>query len=358
MFKLSVMGILINDSIKTSVSKGKLIGTYAAVIGCIILIVCNLGFFVFAGKIAVWLAVILSNALTIFFLLLAFRPISTILQREFSRKANELVQKEKDENAMKERILELENQNRELENRLDTWSQTAGIPANVILTSKVETMAFNKSGYIVKEEPLEQLKSNPQYGLQDKSGFLGKLSRFMESFTNPGGKKVLYIGKYYASASLGLDFGKIRFATSKDTLYLYGIDIAKLHDLPTVKSPGDVNHCWLVSGDSEEEITVNQSEQYKEFLDTYKNERQLETAQGLEKEVDSLCRLYTESFRNSLTKRFPGIVFRDTMDDGLTWQPLGEHLRDQRINNVAANMFLIANSVNSFFEQSNNTITL
>lgn len=352
------MGILINDNVKSSLGKGKLIGTYAAVIGCAVLIICNLAFFLSVGKMAVWLAVLLSNALTILFLLVAFRPISTLLQKEFSRKAHELLEKEKEETAMKERITELENQNRELESRLDTWSQTAGMPANVILTSKVETMAFNKSGYIVKEEPLEQFKSDPQYGLQDKKGFMGQISRFMESITNPGEKRVLYIGKYYASASLGLDFSKIRFATLKDTLYLYGINISKLHDLPTSESPFDVNHCWLVSGDSEEEITLNQSGEYKEFLDTYRNERLRETAEGLEQELSGLCQQYTESFRNSLVRRFPGIVFRDTLDTDLTWLPLGEHLRDERINNVATNMFLIANSVNGFFEKGNNSSSL
>ena len=333
--------------------------TYAAVIGCVLLIICNIAFFLTVAKTAVWLAVLLSNAITILFLLMAFRPINTLLQKEFRTQANELVLKEKEEAALKERIEELENLNRALERRLDTWSQTAGMPSNVILTSKVETMSFNKSGYIVREEPLEQLKSDPRYGIQDKKGFMGQLSRFMDSITNPGEKKVLYIGRYSVNASLGLDFEKIRFATgANDTLYLYGINIAKLHDLPVTGSPSDVNHCWHLSGDTDEELSLSLSGTYKEFLDLYRDERRKETAETIEEELRGLCSMYTDTFRRSLAQRFPGIAFADTMDDGkLTWLPIGEHLKDERINRIATNMFLMATAVNGYFDKQGGLLT-
>jgi len=346
------MGIFLNKNVKSSLGRKKLILSYAAVAGCIILIIVNLVFFLSVGKIAVWLAVILSNAITILFMLLAMRPINALLQKEFSRQAHELVQKEKEENAMKERITELEKEKRELESRLDTWSQTAGMPANVILTSKVETMAFNKSGYIVKEEPLDRFKGDPQYGIQDQKGFLGAVSRFMDSITNPGGKKVLYIGKYSVNASLGLDFEKVRFAKDKDTLYLYGINIAKLHDLPVTAEPSDVNHCWLLSGDTDDELSLSQTAEYKAFLDVYKAEREKETAMAIETEMDSLCRMYTDTFRRSITQRFPGVAFVDSMEEkSLEWLPLSNHLRDERINRIATNMFLMATAVNGYFER-------
>lgn len=345
------MGLFKND-ILSSAGKGKQIKSYALVVVCAILVICNLAFFLSASKMAPWLAVLLSNAITIGLLLLAIRPINSLMQKEFSRQAHELVEKEKEELAMKQRITELEAQNRELESRLDTWSQTAGMPSNVILTSKVETMAFNKSGYIVKEEPLEGFKADPAYGLQEKKGFLEKFSKFMDDVANPGKKRVLYIGQYNASAVLGLDFGKICFAVKKDTLYLYGIDIAKLHD----QSSSKVNHCWLLSGDSEEELSLSLTGSYKEFLDIYKAERQKETTQAVEAEMEGLCRMYTDTFRRSLSQRFPGLAFVDSMDDpSLTWLPLGQHLRDERINRIATNMFLMATALNGYFDvqQSN-----
>lgn len=333
-------------------SKKGLVKCYIAVALCAIVIAGNIVLFMFLPKGVAWLSVLVSNAITILFLILASRPINTLLDKEFSRRASELVEKQREEEGMKERISELERQNRELESRLDTWSQTAGMPANVILTSKVETMAFNKSGYIVKEEPLEQFKGDPQYGIQDKKGFVGQLSRFMDSITNPGQKKVLYIGKYSVNASLGLDFEKIRFATHKDKLYLYGIKISKLHDLPSDGSPLDVNHCWLLSGDTDEELSLSLSVTYKDFLDLYKKEQEKDTAQAVEAEMEGLCRMYTDTFRRSLTERFPGLVFTDSMDSSLTWLPLGEHLRDDRINRIATNMFLMATAVSGYFDKT------
>ena len=345
------MAFLFSKTVKDSMSRRGLIKCYIAVVLCAIVIVGNIVLFMFLLKSVAWLSVLVSNAITIVLLLLASRPINTLLEKEFSRRASEMVEKQREEESMKERITELERQNRELESRLDTWSQTAGMPANVILTSKVETMAFNKSGYIVKEEPLEQFKSDPQYGIQDKKGFMGQISRFMDSITNPGSKKVLYIGKYSVNASLGLDFEKIRFATQKDTLYLYGISISKLHDLPKTESPLDVNHCWLLSGDTDEELSLSLSGTYKDFLDVYKKEQENETAQAVEAEMDGLFRMYTDTFRRSLTQRFPGLVFTDSMDASLTWLPLGEHLRDERINRIATNMFLMATAVSGYFDR-------
>lgn len=326
--------------------------SYAIVAGCAVLIILNLVFFLSVGKMAVWLAVLLSNALTILFMLLAIRPLNAILQKELSRQAHELIEKEKEETALQERISELEKEKRELESRLDTWSQTAGMPANVILTSKVETMSFNKSGYIVKEEPLEQFKGDPQYGIPEQKGFLGAVSRFMDSITNPGSKKVLYIGRYSVNASLGLDFEKVRFAREKDNLYLYGINIGKLHDLPATSSPSDVNHCWLLSGDTQEELSLSQTAEYKDFLDIYKTEREKETSQAIEAEMDGLCRMYTDTFRKSIAERFPGLVFVDSMEGStLNWLPLSQHLRDERINRIATNMFLMATALNGYFDR-------
>ena len=327
------------------------IKSYALVVVCAILVICNLAFFLTASKMAPWLAVLLSNAITIGLILLAIRPINALMQKKFSLQAHKLVEKEKEEQAMKERITELEARNRDLESRLDTWSQTAGMPSNVILTSKVETMAFNKSGYIVKEEPLNSFRADPLYGLQEKKGFLEKVSKFIDDIANPGEKKVLYIGKYNANASLGLDFEKVRFAVRKDTLFLYGINITKLHDLPAADSSSDVNHCWLLSGDSDQEMSLSLSGSYKEFLDIYKAEREKETAQAVEAEMEGLCRMYTEAFRRSLSQRFPGLVFVDSADDpSLTWMPLGQHLKDERINRIATNMFLMATELNGYFD--------
>lgn len=352
------MALIFNQSIKNYLSKGELIKCYVAVALCCVILLANISLFMFSLKGATWLAVLLSNAITVFLLLMAWRPISALMQNAFSSKAHELVEKEKKEEAMKERIAELEIENRNLESRIDTYSQTAGLPANIVFTSHVQTMVFYKSGYVVKEEPLELFQSDPQYGLQqEKKGLLGQLSQLVGKLTNPGEKRVLYIDKYSIKASLGLDFGNIYFCAKRDTLYLFGINITKLSPLPSTETLDDVRHCWLISGKDEESMSINQSEQFREFLDTYKKERKRETDETLETEIANLCKAYTVSFRESLTKRFPDVAFCDDMEDSsLIWLPLGEHLRDDRINRIATNMVLMATTIKGFFEKEQNKL--
>ena len=352
------MAFIFNQSIKNYLSKGELLKCYIAVALCCVILLASISLFMFFLKGATWLAVLVSNAITVFLFLLAWRPISTLMQNAFSNKAHELMEKEKKEEAMKERIAELEIQNRNLESRIDTYSQTAGLPANIVFTSHVLTMVFDKSGYVVKEEPLELFRDDPQYGLQqEKKGLLGQLSQLVNKLTNPGEKRVLYIDKYSKKASLGLDFGNIFFCAKRDTLYLYGINITKLTPLPPSETLDDVKHCWIISGKYEEDISINQSEQFREFLSTYKEERKRETDETLETEIANLCKAYSLAFRESLTKRFPGIAFCDDMDDpSLVWLPLGEHLRDERINRIATTMVLMATTIKGFFEKEQNKL--
>ena len=130
-------------------------------------------------------------------------------------------------------------------------------------------------------------------------------------------------------------------------------NISKLHDLPVTENPLDVNHCWLLSGDTDEELSLSLSVTYKDFLDLYKKEQEKETADAVDAEMDDLCRRYTDTFRRNLSERFPGLVFADSMDDtSLTWLPLGENLKDDRINRIATNMFLMATAVSGYFDKA------
>lgn len=135
-------------------------------------------------------------------MLLALRPINNLLQTEFAKKADELIARERDEKFLREKVVELETKNSELERRIDVWSQTSSTPPVVKLSFKVETMTFDKSGYIVSEEPLSRFMEDPSYKLADKTGMKDRFSKWMDSLSHQGERKVLYIGKYYIKASI------------------------------------------------------------------------------------------------------------------------------------------------------------
>ncbi len=343
------MGLLVNKAVRGAVSQSKLATGYAVTSICFVLIACNVAAFIFLPKIIAPLAIILSNAVTIVLMLIAVRPINALIQEEFSRKAAELMENEKAQKELSDKVTSLESRNRELESRLDTFTQTAQVPSNVSLSFKLETMAYDKSGYIVKEEPLERFLRDPAYGIPERMGLLDKVTKWMDDITHPGQKKVLYIGKYYIKASIGLDFTKIKFAVDEGKLLLFGVTFTKLNDLAYDRDPDEVEHCWLLNEDPLGGITINDSGLYADFTQAYAAAREAEATKALEAEVEGLCAHYTEVFRNGLQARFPAVEFKDHIEDStLTWYSLRDHIRDERIYPIASNMLLMADVLSGY----------
>ena len=310
---------------------------------CLVLIIGNVAAFLMLPNIAAKLAILLSNSVTILLMLFAIRPLNAIIQREFDKKAEELAGKVREQKEMQERIATLESENRELSSRLDTVTQTSGIPTNVNFSFKVETMTYDKSGYIVKEEPLTRFLEDPAYKIAGKKGLGNRISKWIDDYINhPGEKKVLYIGKYYIKASIGIDFTKIKYALDGDSIIFYGVRFSKLNDLAIQRSPEDVNHCWLLS-DNDFETSINRGEFYREFTQEYARLRAEEADRALEQEVDNLCDHYTAVFRENLSQRFPAVQFCDSIEDSTSsWFSLKEHIQDRRILGIASSMFLMA----------------
>lgn len=336
------MSIFFSKASKAIIDKNKVATSYFVTGACFLLIAGNVAVFLFIPKIMLPLAVILSNAITIVLMLLAVRPINDLIQREFEKKALQLVEQQQQEQALKDRVQELENLNSELERRIDTWAQTASVPSNINLSFKVETMTYDKSGYIVKEEPLDRFLHDPAYKLADKTGFLDTVTKWVDSLSHPGEKKVLYIGKYYLKASIGIDFTRIKFSVNDGVLTLFGVRFTKLNDLAITRDEDEVNHCWLLN-ETPVDININPSELYREFTEVYSEYREKEAQEALEKEVELLCDRYTEVFRSNLIARFPGIEFCDHIESSpATWYSLKEHMQDERVFPIASNMLLMA----------------
>ncbi len=336
------MGLFLSKAAKATVGKSKVATSYFLTGACLFLIACNVGVFIFLPHLLMPLAIIVSNAITVVLMLFALRPINRLMEREFSKKAEELIEQQREENELRERVVELESVNKELESKIDSWAQTAGVPADVNLSFKVETMTYDKSGYIVKEEPLERFLEDPAYGLSNKNGLMERLGKWLDNVSHPGERKVLYIGKYYIKASIGIDFTRIKFSVKDGILTLFGVRFTKLNDLAIVRDGDEVNHCWLLN-EGADGTTINRNEIYREFTEVYAEYREKEAHEVLEQEIEGLCDRYTSVFRTNLSGRFPGIAFCDHIEDSpVTWYSLKEHMQDQRVFPIASNMLLMA----------------
>ena len=136
----------------------------------------------------------------------------------------------------------------------------------------------------------------------------------------------LFIRKYYYKASLGLDFGKMRYASDGGRLLFSGVRFEKLHDISGEmdKDGADVERCIITDGAAGRE-TIIRGSGYGEFLKVYSALQDGYTHQALETEVDNLCSEYTAVLRDSIRQRYPDVVFIDgEQDPALEWRTLGE----------------------------------
>ena len=348
------MGLFIRKAVRSALDRSKVAAGYAMAAVCIVLIIINILGFMFFPRLAAPIAIVLSNVITLVLSLVAFRPLQGLIQKAFASQARELVDKEREQRLLEEKLSTLENENRELSSKLDTTNQVAGIPSVIQFTCKLETLRYAKTGYLVKEEPVDKFLEDPQYRLSDKKGIFNQFSKWMDTLTHRGPRKVLYIGKYYVNASVGIDFSKMKYALRDNTIVFSGARFTKLNDLQIVADEGDVNHCWLLNEPENGEMTINTSGLYKDFTEVYAAIRQRETAEALEQEVQQVCTHYTQVFRKALLERFQGrVAFYDEDLDQSTdsWISLQE-TRDSRVVSMANNMFRVANVIHDSSDPS------
>ena len=153
------MGLLIKKNIAGLLEKSGLLKSRLCVAGCALLVLCNILGFTLLAEGASAFFLIISNALTVTFTVLAFSPAGTLLQNALTKKQAELDSKQ----ALEKRIEALERENNELVGKLDTRHQTAGMPDNITFTFKLEKMEYAKKGYMVKENDLEALMADEKY---------------------------------------------------------------------------------------------------------------------------------------------------------------------------------------------------
>lgn len=327
---------------RSLLSKGSIVKSNIIVAFCFILIAANVGVFIFLPKILAPLALVISNVVTVVLMIAAFQPINHVMQSILNKKEDEIYERKKAEKELSDKIASLEHENLELTSKLDTWGQMSSTPASINFSAKLETMLYEKKGYIVKEEPVQRLVTERPKSIRER------YLKWKDDFIHSGEKTVLYIGRQYASKTLGIDFSKVKYAFEDGHVALYGASITKIHNLEIVKDKGDIEHCWVLNNDPEK-VSINTAEHYSEIPQIYADQCRKDSQEEVDTEVDFLCKQYTAMFRDCLSKHFPGVVFCDSIEDSTsTWYALNENSQDKRVAPIAAGMFLVANVLKSF----------
>ncbi len=288
---------------------------------------------------------ILTNLACVVLTAAVMRPAGLLMRRYVARKEKEIYTRLRREDEMKERLAELEREKRDLENRLDTRSQTGSLPYDVNFTFKLEQMEYARKGYIVKEEPLGAYASDPDFAqlLPSRGGAEKLLGRL--GIREPSSRKVLFIKKYYYKTSVGLDFSKIKFAHDGDRLLFYGVRFTQLHDISgeMERDKGDISHCWITDADGRRVLRSQGSESFKK---AYEELQDRLAREEMASDAAFLCEEYTKAFRESLKGRYENLDFVESIEDSdKTWTALRDGAPDSRIAETASYMLALSDII-------------
>ena len=341
------MGFFFKKRTRAALDRKKVVASYAVLCVCILLIAVNVASFIFFPRLMAPLAILLSNAITLVLAIIAFRPINALIENLLEKRQQELLAQQAREQELEKKVHQLETRNRELENRLDTRSQTEGMPADIDFTFKLEQMEFSKKGYVVKEEPLASLKGDERFKnlVPDVSIFNKMLDALM--MKDQGVRKILYIRKYYYKVSIGIDFSRIKYTFADDRILMAGVKFSRLHDISSELEPDadDIDHCWILNT-LDNWAEIKHSAYYDLFKEAYTRMQDAETRDSLDTEVESLCRQYTDIFRRSIQSRFPLADFVESIEnDDRSWYALREGGRYQMVRDIASNMLMLTNVI-------------
>lgn len=336
------MGLFIRKETAGIIGKAELTKSYLRVTVCAVLVVFNVLAFALTTTGMATFVLIVSNALTALLVFLSLEPANRLIQNALLEKHKEI----ENQNALRQRINELEKENNDLAGKLDTRYQTESMAASLNYTFKLEQMEYSRKGYLVKEQALDSLADDARYQnmIPEKGGF-SKLLEILK-LKEEGLKKILYVRKSYYKASIGIDFGRIKYAMKGDDICFAGVRFSKLHDITSemVRDESDIDRCFVLN-ETAGGLKIEQGGDYDVLLQAYSDVQADENKELLEKEVDNICREYTEVLQDSLSRKFRFVKFvedGEVLESELTWYALREGCQDRQVGEVASNMIMLA----------------
>ena len=327
------------------------------IVSCALLLIGNIVAFAYVGSATMmptFLVVILSNIITILITFAIYKPINRIIEEEVQTRikdendAQMKLLEEKNELEQQKKYLEdvaaqREQKIKKLQSELDTARQYKSISNNANTVLKLETMEYEKEGYIVKEEFVR----DTDFGRDIKQD-----SKWNIMKDDKGEQKILYIKKFHEKAIIGIDIAKIRFCRHNGNIYLEGVKVENLHQEMTVRNDnGDgMERCMILNVDNGDIKGINNADKYNWFKQEYRIRQSDLLDYDFNQEVRSICLSYTEVIKNNLVNKFPSIRFVDDRIENaidLAGEPVYQLNASNDLNmlEVSSSIVLIANTI-------------
>ncbi len=313
--------------------------SYVHIAVCLTLIAVNVGLFIFAPKDISQLSVLVSNALTLLLTVAAFGPVNKLLHKTIERQKEEAESNERRQKKLQERISQLEDENRRLCENIDTRNQTDNMSADINFAFRLETMEFTKTGYVVKEDLVDDLS----YKIEDVS--LG--TNIIDGVKSLLGhersdRKIIYVHKHYQKVTIGLDFANVSYVFDGERITLFGVEFKQLHDVSSElsKSKNDVELCEIFYGD-EKKLKVEHGREYDNLKDWYREKQSASTSDAIATDISTLCSRFTKLLQDSMSARHPNLRFAPTYEKPLGSLPLSTTGGNMQVRNVTNSLLML-----------------
>ncbi len=326
------------------------------IVACALLLIGNIAVFASLSAsmmLPSFLIIILSNIITILLTFAIYKPINNIIEEEVQERIHDetsaqiKLQEENHELLQQKKHMEdvailREQKIKNLESELETTRQYKSISSNVVSTLKLETMEYEKKGFIVKEEYVRDT---------DKGREIEKDNRWKLQFNDKGEQKILYIKKFHEKAAIGINLSKIRFCRHNGMLYLEGVKFENLHPEMTLRNEDNsMERCMILNVENGEPTGINQSKKYEWFKHEYQQQQADIINEDFKNDVLSLCMAYSQVVKDNLSSKFSAIRFVDSkiedaidLADEPIYQLCASHELD--IMEVSNSITLIANTI-------------
>ena len=327
------------------------------IVTCALLLIGNIVAFAYVGSATMmptFLVVILSNIITILITFAIYKPINRIIEEEVQERINDennaqmKLLEEKNELEQQKKYLEdvaaqREQKIKALQSELDTVRSYKSLSADTNTVLKLETMEYEKEGYIVKEEFVRDTEFGRDIKQDSKWNFMKD---------DKGEQKILYIKKFHEKAIIGIDIAKIRFCRHDGYIYLEGVKVENLHQEMTIRSgDGDgMERCMILNVDNGDIKGINNADKYNLFKQEYRIRQSDLLDFNFNQEVRSICASYTDVIKHNLSTKFPSVRFVDDKIEhaiDLAGEPIYQlnASNDLNILEVSSSIVLIANTI-------------
>lgn len=331
---------------------------------CGVLLIVNIAVFVYLAA-TMYISVpfiIISNIITVFLMLMIFKPVNQILQEAVEEEKN--AEKERQEKLEKEKaelktekekleteLLQVRTEKEKLESELNSAKQYNSLDNVQKLTLKLETMEYEKEGYIVKEEVVRHTNYSEE---------IAKSNPWLLDFSDKGEQKVFFTKKYHDKALIGIDLTKVRYCRKGNQVYLEGVKFENLHKEMTLKksSKDEFNRCFILNC-KDDKTTVNNDNKYNGFKKWYSDCQDELFRINFDAEVGNICANYTSVLRKTLQDRFPQVVFvENTLEhviglENITAGFLGSGIEPDLIK-ISNSMMMISSAIQNTMPVINN----